>query len=120
MLMEEYINEHFLQLKFPDFWENAYKSKNNFYRHVFNEAKMHADAFKLDKTSYEGEKCALFWHNHCDFCFKELTLDMKERCYCSEDGADWICEKCFEENKKTYSWTATETDDVDADSFIES
>ena len=119
MLIEDYLNEIFLQLKFPEFWQNSYKKKNNFYKHVFNEAKMYADAFKFDKSSYENEKCALFWHRHCDFCFKEITLDMNENCYCSEDGVDWVCEKCFEENKKTYSWK-TKLDITDVpDSFKE-
>ena len=93
--MEDDFNELFLHLKFPDFWENACKKRNIFYKHVFNEAKMHAEAFNLDKASYENEKCALFWHRHCDFCFKEITLNMNGNCFCSEDGADWVCEECF-------------------------
>ena len=113
-IMEEYSNKTFLHLKFPDFWENAYKKKNNFYKHVFNEAKMHSNALKLDKECYENGKCALFWHRHCDFCFTTITLDMSGDCYCSENGDEWICSKCFDENKKTYSWKeVSETYDVE-------
>ena len=103
---------------FPEFWQSAYETKNIFFQYVFAEAKKHVELLGKYKEYLEGDCCREFWHRHCNFCMKEITTDMNEECYCSEDGSDWICSECFNDFKERFGWKVFENiQDIPAEKF---
>jgi hypothetical protein len=106
------------RIVFPEFWEQAYRAKNNFYQYVFDEAKRHVELFGRYAEYLEGARCGEFWQRHCSLCTKEITTDTNEECYCSEDGLDWLCAECFNDFKERFNWQAIDIQDIPAEGFI--
>lgn len=114
---EQYKDIKLLQIIFPEFWQNAYKKKNNFFHHVYAEAKQHVDFGICGKEWLEKDRCKELWHRHCDFCWKKINIDIQGRCYCSEDIELWICAECFNTFKEHFEWTYEKVQDISAESI---
>lgn len=85
------------EVKFPDFWEQSYLTKNDFYQMIKNEAENFVREYDRGKEFLKGEKVQKFWHAHCDFCTETITAEDSRVCYCNGDYTVWICRNCFED-----------------------
>ena len=103
-------NEDFLEnavvyrIKFPEYWEKAFREKNSFFRIVQYDAEDFVNTMNRGQEFLEGEKIRHFWHEHCFFCWEKATTDMESVFYCTEDMQIWICAKCFEDFKDKFKW----------------
>lgn len=60
------------------------------------------DHKKLFKTHYYQPRTD--WeHDHCSFCWEKFT-SFDQIGYCTEDYYWWICEECFNDFRRTFSW----------------
>lgn len=117
---EAYKGIKLLQIVFPQFWQRAYETKNNFFQEVFEDAKHHVETYDNTYEEYlKDERVARFWHMHCIFCMKTITTDMQEECYRSiDDDLVWVCAECFNDFKERFEWTAQEkVQDIPAEGF---
>ena len=113
---EEYIKMYsrieLLKVIFPEFWQNAYKTKNNFFQQVLGEAKYIVELGAADKQWLKDnpdwlttDKCQYFWQAHCNFCNKSIVTHMNEEVYLSKDNRDWVCTTCFNDFKEYFKWS---------------
>ena len=71
-------NEDFLEnavvyrIKFPEYWEKAFREKNSFFRLVQYDAEDFVNTMNRGQEFLEGEKIRHFWHEHCFFCWEKL------------------------------------------------
>jgi len=105
------------QIVFPEFWQNALKNKNSFFKYIFVEAEKHVKLLGRGEEYLTDERCKEWWHRHCGFCWKTITTDMREECYCSENGSYWICAGCFNDFKDRFEWKAKKIQDIPAIGF---
>lgn len=108
----QYKNIKLFKINFPNFWLNAYKNKNNFYKHVYFEAKQHVINGLCGKEWLENEKCQELWHRHCEFCFREINTETKCKCFCTEDITKWICSDCYNLYKRHFDFVFETIDDI--------
>lgn len=115
---EVYKGIKFLQIIFPEFWQRALKTKNNFFKYVFAEAERHVELLGIGQEYLTDDLCQEWWQRHCNFCMKSITTEMKEKIYCSGDGSDWVCDDCFNDFKERFEWTVHENaQDIPAEGF---
>ena len=107
-----------LHIKFPDFWQKSYNSKNNFYYYIFNEAARHVKLFGKYEEYLSDDRCVKFFHRNCNFCMNPISADMNIDCYCTEDGMTWICSDCFTDFAQKYDWKTEEINDIVVKNFI--
>ena len=72
-----------LHIKFPDFWQKSYNSKNNFYYYIFNEAARHVKLFGKYEEYLSDDRCVKFFHRNCNFC---THVQNPVHGYCSPAG----------------------------------
>lgn len=102
---EEYLSNITLyKVTFPEFWERAYKEKNEFYRKIARYAQRHVAETGRWAEYLEGEQVQHFWHAHCEFCWEKALTDKPGTFYCTEDMYYWICEECFRDFKEKFHW----------------
>ena len=107
-----------LQIKFPEFWQRAYETKNNFYQYILAGAVEDSKTFGYEEY-LQDDRVHEFWHTHCNFCMKTITADMNEECYCSEDDTTWVCTECFNDFKERFKWKVqANVQDVPAEWFM--
>ena len=110
---EEYLKDVVLyRIVFPDFWNKAYASKNEFYQSILRYAETHVKNFPNTKEYLEGEKIQLFWHEHCDFCWEKAMTNKECEFYCTKDMRYWICKECFEDFKDKFGWIVKSADEL--------
>ena len=114
---EQYKNSKLLKINFPDFWFNAYRNKNNFYKHVFLEAKEYVNKGVCGKEWLKEDRFQELWHRHCDFCLKEIKTDSQGECYCTKDIQHWICPDCYNAYKYHFGFQAEEVEDISSESI---
>ena len=85
------------EVEFPEFWKQAYCTKNDFYKLIENDAIDFVNKYNRGKEFLSGEKIQEFWHAHCDFCTEKITTKDSMICYCSADYSIWICKNCFDD-----------------------
>lgn len=117
IIEEQFRNIKLFKIIFPEFWRNSYQSKNNFYQHVFLEAKQHVEKGICEKEWLDEDRCRKLWQRHCDFCMKSIETDLQEECYCSKDAELWICADCYKAYKEHFGWTAEQVDDIQAENI---
>ncbi len=49
-------------------------------------------------------------HDHCEFCMDKFGVDDSNLHvgYSTQNGAIWICEKCYQDFAKMFHWTVDE------------
>jgi hypothetical protein len=113
----QFKNINLLKIVFPEFWHNAYRNKNNFYKHVFLEAEQHIEKGVCGKEWIEKGCFQKLWQRHCDFCMKSIETDLQEECYCSKDAELWVCAHCYKDYMEHFGWTAKQIDDIHAENI---
>ena len=109
----------FLKINFPQFWQQALETKNRFYQYVISETQRYIELTKQEEKNIKEDHCELFWHRHCDFCTKSMTVDLNEPCYCSKNGVDWICSECFNDFRQRFEWKVLDpVEDIPLKGFI--
>lgn len=96
------------KIKFPEFWQHAYRTKNDFYKLVADEARDFSVRFSPGEELPQGERAGRFWHAHCQFCWEKFITDMDVECYCTPDFSHWICSDCYEDFKDKFNFKLTE------------
>ena len=43
-------------------------------------------------------------HDHCEFCMEKLEPNRSQYAYCTLDRRIWICQQCFKDFCKQFSW----------------
>jgi hypothetical protein len=110
---EEYLKDVVLyKIVFPEFWAKAFADKNEFYQSILRYAETHVKNFPDTKEYLEGEKIQLFWHEHCDFCWKKAMTNTECEFYCTKDMRYWICNECFEDFKDKFGWIVKSADEL--------
>lgn len=92
------------KIKFPEYWEKAYREKNSFYRLIQNDAENFVKVMNQGREFLDGKKIQHFWHEHCYFCWNKATTDRECVFYCTEDMQCWICADCFNDFKDKFKW----------------
>lgn len=92
------------KIKFPVFWQMAYREKNVFYDMVVTDAEDYVARFKRCEEFLHCEKVQTFWHAHCEFCWEKFMTDMDTECYCTPDFLHWICRECYEDFKDKFNF----------------
>lgn len=101
---EKYLqNAKLYKITFPEFWEVAYREKNEFYQKIEQYAKSYVESSNKGHEYLEGEKIQHFWHEHCEFCWEKAMTDIPCTFYCTEDMKYWICEECFNDFKEQFN-----------------
>lgn len=91
------------KIKFPEFWQAAFRDKNAFFQRVFRETENYFKEQRKGEALPEGEEIRIFWHEHCLFCWEKFMTDMDTECFCTEDYTLWICRDCFEKYREKLS-----------------
>ena len=99
-----------IKVQFPEFWEKALVTKNNFYELVVNDAKQFVEKYKKGGEFFKEYTVNKFWHTHCDFCTDTINTNDKRLCFCTEDFNYWICDKCYEDFKNQFEWSILNKD----------
>lgn len=103
---EEYLSNITLyKIVFPDFWETAYRDKNEFFLSIERYAHRHVETFNYGHEYLEGEKIQHFWHDHCEFCWEKAVTNAPCEFYCTKDMKYWICAECFRDFSEKFQWT---------------
>ncbi len=93
------------EIRFPDFWDNSFVNKNEFYKGIKLEAENFVKEYGRGEEYLEGKKIQDFWHTHCIFCTDKITTRDKRICYCTSNYDTWICKTCFDDFKTQFGWT---------------
>ena len=103
---EEYLTGKTLyRIVLPDYWQEAYTTKNSFFQKIKKYAETYVRELKRGHEYLEGEKIGLFWHEHCEFCWDKAMSDTEGTFYCTEDMYYWVCHECFDDFKNDFNWT---------------
>ena len=81
---EDYLsNATLYRVRFPEFWQLAYKSKNRFYQKIADDA--NADVTRTGKGAafLVGEEVRHFCLDHCEFCWEKAYTDKVCEFYCT-------------------------------------
>jgi len=92
------------KVTFPEFWETAYRDRNEFYWRIEEYANTTVERTGKWQELLEGEKIQRFWHQHCEFCWEKALTYEPATFYCTEDMYHWICGECFRDFKKQFHW----------------
>ncbi len=107
---EEFFNGLELkEVKFPEFWEQAYRAKNDFYKFIENEAINFVRKYNRGEEFLSDERIQKFWHAHCEFCTEKITAEDLRICYCTADYSVWICKNCFDDFCERFGFRLLET-----------
>lgn len=110
---EEYLSDATLyRVKFPDFWETAYRDKNGFFQSIEAYAKDYVKETGKWQELLEGESIQRFWHRHCEFCWEKALTYESATFYCTEDMYYWICEECFHDFKEQFHWQVKSAEEL--------
>ncbi len=102
---EEYLtNATLYKITFPEFWQNAYRTKNFFFQKISIYAHRFVAETGRGQEFLVGEKIRHFWHEHCEFCWEKALTDKPSVFYCTEDMYYWICEECFQDFAEQFHW----------------
>ena len=58
------------------------------------------------------DEAALYWHEHCEFCWEKAMTNMACEFYCTKDMRYWICKECFEDFREQFGWTLGDTEEL--------
>lgn len=99
------------EIKFPEFWEKAYREKNAFFQLIKNDAENYVKTMAKGAEFLNGEKIQSFWHEHCYFCWEKAITNAEKVFYCTEDMRVWICSECFNDFKDKFQWIVKSSDE---------
>ena len=103
---EDYLADaKLIQVRFPQFWHRAYREKNRFYEKVRLTAERTAARTGKWAEFLEDERIGKFWHDHCEFCWADVTPELDGEFYCTENLYTWICPECFRDFRESFRWT---------------
>jgi hypothetical protein len=108
---ESYLQNAMLyKITFPEFWEVAYREKNDFYKKIERYAKSHVESTNKGYEDLEGEKIQQFWHEHCEFCWEKFSAhpDTLHEGYATNDDYFWICPTCYQDFREMFQWKTEE------------
>lgn len=106
---EDYLQEAVLhRAVFPEFWENAYAEKNEFYQKIRRYALHYVETTHKWEAFLEGDQVGRFWHDHCEFCWEKAYTHEPGEFYCTENYGYWICGECFRDLREKFCWTVEE------------
>ena len=118
---EEYLTGKTLyKIVLPDYWQEAYKTKNSFFQRIERYAETYVKTSGQGHEYLEGEKIGLFWHEHCEFCWDKAMTDTEGIFYCTDDMYTWVCEGCFDDFKDDFRWaerTSAELPEMDVSGY---
>ena len=100
------------KVTFPEFWEEAYRTKNAFYQKIAAYANDTVKRTGKWAELLEGEKVQHFWHQHCDFCWEKALTDKPGTFYCTKDRRHWICEECFRDFHEKFHWQVNPAEEL--------
>ena len=110
---EEYLSDKiFYKVTFPEFWETAYRDKNEFYWRIEKDAKITVEGTGKWQELLIGERIQNFWHQHCSFCWEKALTYEPATFYCTEDMYHWICEECFRDFREQFHWQVRPTEEL--------
>ena len=110
---EEYLSDVTLyKVTFPEFWETAYRDKNEFYQNIVEYAQRHVSMTGRGQELLKGEKVQCFWHEHCSFFWEKTLTDKPATFYCTEDMYYWICEECYRDFCEQFHWQVKPAEDL--------
>ncbi len=87
----------FKKVIFPDFWNNAYALKNDFYKLIKCDAENFVKNYNRGEEYLKDDKIQDFWHEHCIFCTAKIMTRNNMECYCADNYSIWICKECYED-----------------------
>lgn len=103
-MVEDLSGTVFYKITFPEFWNKAYREKNEFFKLIEQDAREWVAHTNQGHEFLEGEKIQHFWHEHCDLCYLKATTDSNCTFYVTADLGHWICEECFNDFKEELNW----------------
>ena len=110
---EDYLsNTTLYKIKFPEFWQLAYKTKNPFYQKIAADANEYVARTGKWAEFLEGEKIGQFWHEHCEFCWEKAYTHATCEFYCTADMRYWICAECFTDYAEKFHWKAGSVEEL--------
>ena len=110
---EDYLsNATLYRVRFPEFWQLAYKSKNRFYQKIADDANAYVKRTGKGAAFLDGEEVRHFWHEHCEFCWEKAYTDKACEFYCTEDFYYWICAECFHDFADQFHWKVKPVEDL--------
>ena len=92
------------KVRFPEFWQLAYETKNPFYQKIAAYARDQVEKTGKWAELLEGDKVGQFWHEHCEFCWEKACTHKAGEFYCTEDMYYWICAECFKDFAEQFHW----------------
>lgn len=92
------------KIVFPDFWDNSFANKNDFYNEIKQDAENFVKTYKRGAEYLKGKKIQDFWHAHCVFCTDKITTRDSRICYCTDNFSTWVCQNCFDDFNKQFCW----------------
>ena len=57
----------------------------------------------VEKEPIPIEEAALYWHEHCVFCWEKAMTNIEGEFYCTKDMYYWICADCFHDFKEKFN-----------------
>lgn len=100
------------RVAFPDFWKRAWREKNAFCQLIERTARHHVETTGRGREYLEGEKIQHFFHDHCDFCMKDVATDMDAEFYCTNDFRYWVCPECFRDFREKFGWQESTVEEL--------
>ncbi|MBQ7335385.1 MAG: hypothetical protein IJW92_02795 [Clostridia bacterium] len=113
---EEYLsNVTLYRIVFPDFWKQACAEENDFYQMIKGGPTTYirdenGRFIEVEKEPIPIEEAALYWHEHCEFCWDKAMTNIEGEFYCTKDMRFWICAQCFHDFKDQFGWTVKPAD----------
>ena len=102
---EDYLSNITLyKVRFPEFWQLAYETKNPFYQKIAAYANEQVARTGKWAEFLEDEKIGQFWHEHCEFCWEKADIQVTSEFYCTEDMYYWVCAECFKDFAEQFNW----------------
>ena len=110
---EKYLkNVTLYKVIFPKFWEKAYAERNLFYQKISSQAHNFVEHMNRGSEFLEGDKIQHFWHDHCEFCWEDVTTDTECEFYCTKDMYYWICPECFDDFQDSFGWIEKDSSEL--------
>lgn len=97
-------NETIKTIIFPNYWNEAFATKNDFYQAIKSDGEAFVKKFGRGSEFLVGERIQDFWHEHCIFCTQKITTRDNRVCYFNAHYSSWICQTCYEDFKHLFNW----------------